>query len=204
MLQLSAMTKSSLTRVLDYDAPKPPVRQLTLEETVEGFVLTLPVVPAWVHWLGIAMSFTAVGLVAAAFIVQIPTFVKIAASGTTSMLLWSLFILAAPTPLLVATAAYSWWYCRRWGSTSNMLELRENRLRWSYVGVWGMRMREWNISEIRVIRLHRLKSLFGRKVVADLRIKFHKSWPWRRRLSTRDPALFDRLESLLMNIIATR
>jgi hypothetical protein len=181
---------------LSYATPQPRPRELTLEERSDGFTLTFPARSRRAVLVVSIVSLIGWATVTTVVVIAFALAHHEGVSGS-ALLKWSAMLLALWGGLM-------WGVLRdlKFGHVSPVLSIEGDRLIWTYAGFWGIRTREWPLEQVKEIRLKPVKPLFGSKTFADLIIRFHnRRLPFRLRLSTRDPDLPRRVETLLKQAI---
>jgi hypothetical protein len=183
---------------LEYEQTAPSPRQLTLECADDWARVTFPAAPRWAYLLPILIGAVAGLMELAAGIRLFSTFSGMAviggpsAQGAVAQRHFEAEILVPMGITMLGWwgfAAYSLWKYRRWGRVPRILVasadvLTLTRLRW-----WRIRQRRLPTDEIRGVELRKVKSLIGKRIVADLFILRPRGWRLRFRLSSLDPQL---------------
>jgi hypothetical protein len=159
--------------------------------------VTFPVAPKWVHFFPIVMGF-ATGLIELASAILVISMFSHTSfmggpgdpRGTVAFKHFRMVVLAPAGIYLLlgwGSAGCLLWTYLRWGRVPRVLVasaevLTLTRLRW-----WRIRQRRWPADEIGGVELRRVKSLIGKRTVADLFILRPRGWRLRFRLSSLDP-----------------
>lgn len=89
----------------------------------------------------------------------------------------------------------------RWGGFRRQLEADSTELRYTRVGLFGVRCRTWKANQIKAIDVKTTKGIFGTGSVSFLVIRFYGQWSRTFRIATPRPELVEQIVTALRSTL---
>jgi hypothetical protein len=188
-------------RILSYDTAPARAREITIDESPDGFTLTIPPWPAWPYYL-FASLFAGLFIFQAVMVIRMALFLRaFGAPWPLEPLVFGVFV--SETSFWLFVSVFGLVRYRRWGHVPKQFDVRGGTLTLTCQrSFWGITCRRWPLNDIDDVRWKPLKSLIPRHAAADLLIGIPSLFPLRLRFSGRNVPIAERFAILLRQAVA--